>query len=115
MNAVFNCSGFAKPVHSVCWEKNGVAIAQFLSTSDRESSVISFAHDCLNTNKRGKSITVNDGKYNLKGDEDGLLYGQLTIFDVGRYDIDNYTCVIANTYNTLLAQTYLLVQGIFLT
>ena len=56
MNAVFNCSGFAKPVHSMCWEKNGMAIAQFLSTSDRENNVISFAHDCLNTNIRGKSI-----------------------------------------------------------
>ena len=85
-----------------------MTIAQFLSTQDRESNIVSFTG--LNTTERGKSISTNDSKYSLKG-ENSTLYGQLTIFNTDLNDAGNYTCVVSNVHGTIMAIASLTVQG----
>ena len=105
---MFNCSAYADPSHSVQWEGvDGMVIAEYLSPDGDNGSVQAFARL---TAKRGVSVTYNNSKYHLAG-QDSEFYGQLMVFDTDLSDAHNYTCTVGNVHGELSVTVRLTVQG----
>ena len=108
--AVFRCSAVSEPLYSIRWEKDGIPIAEFLSSEDNLENVYNFAR--IN-NTIGTNVTIDDDKYRLDG-INGMDFGQLTIFNSMLSDQDVYTCRISNIHGSLNASATLTVQGLLL-